>query len=373
MGKRILYIVNVDWFFISHRLPIALEAMKLGAEVHVACAITDKAEELKSCGIKVHNLSLSRSSIGFMSELNGIKELFKIIRRTKPDIVHAVTIKPAIYGSFIARLLRVPVRVASISGLGYTYIAPGFKSRILLNLIFLMYRVALKGAKAIIFQNNDDRYVFRRKAFIDPRQEIIIRGSGVDLDKYSVVKEPNGTPVVMLIARLLVDKGVVEFVEAARELKKSECDIRMVLVGSIDSDNPKSITDEQLKLWVESGVVEHWGFSSDVATTISKSNIIVLPSYREGLPKSLIEAAACGRAVITTDVPGCRDAIDPNKTGVLVPVKDSTSLAEKILKLVNEPELRHQFGRKGREFAMEVFDIKDVVNQHMNIYFGDLV
>lgn len=368
MTKKLLFIVNVDWFFVSHRLPIAIEAIKKGYEIHLACAMTSKEDELKSHGIIIHPLALSRSGTGIKGELSVLYQIFSMIKKVNPNIIHTVTIKPVLYGNFIARLLRVPVRISSISGLGYVFIAKGFKSKVFRQLISFMYRVALSGANSVIFQNESDRNLLKKMGAITLEQEVFIRGSGVALDSYPVIVEPTGSPVVMLVARLLIDKGVNEFVDAAKRIKIIQPDIRMVLVGDIDAGNPKSISTQELKAWVENKVIEHWGYSHNVAVTMAKANIIVLPSYREGLPKSLIEAAACGRAVVTTDVPGCRDAIEVNKTGLLVPVKSDKQLASAILKLVNDKPMRQKFSSRAREFAQETFDINDVINIHMSIY-----
>jgi glycosyltransferase involved in cell wall biosynthesis len=366
--KKLLFVVNVDWFFISHRLPIALAAIKQGFEVHLACAVTDKKEMLEAEGILVHPLALSRSGVGVLNELKTLQQLFNVIKLVKPDVVHSVTIKPVLYGNIVARLLKVPVRVSSISGLGYVFIASGIRATLFRVFISSLYKLALGGAKAIIFQNSADRDTLKHLGVVKSEQEVFIRGSGVDLSLYPVIAEPKGAPVVMLVARLLIDKGVNEFVFAAKKIKLSHPDIRMVMVGDIDVENPKSITAQQLKAWVSDGVVEHWGYRHDVATTMSQSNVIVLPSYREGLPKSLIEAAACGRAVVTTDVPGCRDAIESNKTGLLIPVKSGDLLADAILKLIDDNELRSQFSINGRILAEEAFDIKDVIDKHLVIY-----
>ncbi|TPH17046.1 glycosyltransferase family 4 protein [Litorilituus lipolyticus] len=368
MKKKILFIVNVDWFFVSHRLPIALAAIKCGYEVHLSCAVTDKGKELESLGIFLHPLSLSRSGVGIFNELIALKQLYSVVKSVKPNIVHSVTIKPVLYGNIVARILRVPVRVSSISGLGYVFIAAGFKARIFRAFISTFYKVALGGITSVIFQNTSDRDILKKLGVINSEQEVFIRGSGVNLDLYPVTNEPEGTPVVMLVARLLIDKGVNEFISASKIMKSNVSNIRMVLVGDTDLENPKSIAPKELDKWVSSGIVEHWGYSYDVAQTMSKANIVVLPSYREGLPKSLIEAAACGRAVITTDVPGCRDAIEVNKTGLLVPVKKDKPLADAILQLINDDELRKQFAINGRALAEQAFDINDVIKKHLDIY-----
>lgn len=365
---RVLFIVNVDWFFISHRLPIALAAIEKGYEVHLVCSITDKQKILEDCGIVVHPLDFSRSGISIFNELKTIKSLFSIIKSIVPDITHCITIKPVLYGNVIARFVRVPNRISSISGLGYVFIAKGVKAKVLRGFISLWYKLALQGSKKVIFQNSADRDVLRKLGAVTQQQEVFIRGSGVDLDKYVVLPEPQSDLVVMFVARLLIDKGVVEFSSAARIIKSERSDVRMVLIGDIDPGNPKSISSNQIKNWVDDGIVEYWGYSHNVAQNIAKSNIMVLPSYREGLPKSLIEAAACGRAVVTTDVPGCRDAIIPNRTGLLVPVKSSELLAEAILKLLNNKSMRDDFAINGRRLAESDFDIKDVVNTHLDIY-----
>ena len=370
--KKLLFIVNVDWIFISHRLPIALAAIKQGYQVHIACGITDKQAQLESHGIIVHPLALSRSGVGLANELKTLKQLFSVIKSVKPDITHTVTIKPVLYGNIVARLLNVPVRVASISGLGYVFIASGIKATVFRTLIAGLYRLALGGAKAVVFQNSADRDTLKKLGAVKPEQEVLIRGSGVDLTLYPVVPEPQGKPVVMLVARLLIDKGVNEFAQAAEIIKKQQPDIRMVLVGDTDEENPKSVSPQQINKWVKAGIVEHWGYSQNVADTMAKANVIVLPSYREGLPKSLIEAAACGRAVVTTDVPGCRDAIEVNETGLLVEVKSACDLAEGILILINDVKLRCKFADNARELAESAFDIKDVVAAHLEIY-GDSV
>ncbi len=371
--KKILFIVNVDWFFVSHRLPIALEAIKQGYEVHIACGITDKRTLLESHGIIIHPLALSRSGVGLLNEFKTLKQLFIVIKTIRPDITHCVTIKPVLYGNIMARILRVPIRVSSISGLGYVFIASGIKAKLFRVFISTLYKLALNGAKTVIFQNSADRDVLKQLGAVKPNQEVFIRGSGVNLDLYPVIPEPKGKTVAMLVARLLIDKGVNEFAAAAKVLKQNNKDIRMVLVGDIDLANPKSITSAQLNDWVDQNIVEHWGYSNDVAETMAKANMIILPSYREGLPKSLIEAAACGRAVITTDVPGCRDAIEVNKTGLLVPVKSVEPLVDAILKLASDDELRGKLAFQSRETAEQAFDINDVIKKHLEIYEAGVI
>lgn len=372
MSKRLLFIVNVDWFFVSHRLPIALAAQKAGYDIHLACNFTDQADYLRSLGFTLHQLDLSRSGTGLLSEMTAFSGIFNMLRVVRPDVVHLVTIKPVVYGGIASRLLNIRQRVASISGLGYLFIATGLRASILRKAVSLLYRFALRTPDTkVIFQNPDDRQLLISQGIIEPEQAVMIRGSGVDLSRYQVMPLPEGAPVVMLVARLLIDKGVLEFIEAARTLRQSLPDVRMVLVGDTDDGNPKSVNSADIADWVAQGIVEHWGYQQDINATMAKANIVVLPSYREGLPKSLIEAAACGRAVITTDVPGCRDAITPGETGVLVPVKNAAALADAIKSMVEQSAVCEKLGVAGRQLAESAFDIKAVIDTHLKLYNGD--
>lgn len=366
--KKLLFIVNVDWFFISHRLPIAIEAIKEGYDVHLACGITDKRELIENHGITLHEIPFSRSDISLLGELKTLLVLSKVIRAVNADIIHSITIKPVIYANILAKMLGNSRRVSSISGLGYVFIADGLKAHLRRSIVSSLYKLALSGAQTVIFQNSEDRDTLSKLGIVCTEQEVLIRGSGVNLDDYLVTPEPEQEMVVMLVARLLADKGVNEFVEAAKLVKAQCSNVRMVLVGELDFGNPKSITNKQLKLWVDSDIIEHWGYSHDIPKTMSEANIVVLPSYREGLPKCLIEAAACGRAVITTDVPGCRDAIEEGKTGLLVPARSINQLAEAILILINNKKIRQSFGRNGRSLANTAFNIDDVIIKHLDIY-----
>lgn len=367
--RRLLFIVNVDWFFLSHRLPIALEAMRQGYEVHIAAAITDRQTEMQSYGLHVHALGITRSKAGLGEALMVVMQIWRIYKTVMPDIVHLVTIKPVLMGGVLARLAGVPAVVAAVSGLGFVFLEKGFVAAARRKLVEFLYKASFghRNLKAI-FQNTQDKATLVRLANLPESKTELIRGSGVDISQFAASPLPNGTPVVMLAARLLADKGVREFVQAARLLKTAGNSARFCLVGTADLDNPTSLTQTELDTYQQEGIIELWGHHTDMAATLSAAHIVVLPSYREGLPKVLIEAAACGRAVVTTDVPGCRDAIEPGVTGVLVPARNALALSQAIGALLNDPQRSHAMGQAGRVLAEQAFDIKQVVAQHLRIY-----
>jgi glycosyltransferase involved in cell wall biosynthesis len=367
--KKLLFVVNVDWFFLSHRLPIALAAKKAGFEVHIATGITDKLGVLQAHGLKVHALSLVRGGVGLLNALQTALNLRHIIKQVKPDVVHLVTIKPVLLGGLVARWTRVPALVSAVSGLGYVFTAHGLKARWLQRLVGRVYAWALGHRnQAVIFQNPDDRDTLVAATGLPHSKVEMIRGSGVDLAQYTVAPEVAGVPVVLFPARLLADKGVFEFVAAARLLSAKGLSARFVLAGLVDTANPTSVTQAQLDAWLAEGVVEHWGYRSDMPQVLASATVVALPSYREGMPKALLEAAACGRAVVTTDVPGCRNAIEPGVTGVLVPVREVESLANAIELLLIYPEDRKTMGIAGRRLAEQEFDVHAVVDKHLAIY-----
>jgi len=371
---KILFVVNVDWFFISHRLPLAIEALKKGYEVHIACGITDKKEYLESFGLKIHPLNISRSGTGIKGEIKAFGEIYRILKEINPDIAHFVTIKPVLYGGIVSRFLKIGKKVFSISGLGFIFITQGFKASTVRTIVKKMYSFALNGKNShVIVQNPDDKAVVNSIVKVPIT---LIRGSGVDLSQYEYKEENNESIKVSMACRLLKDKGVFEYIEAAKIIKNLELSIEncigveFELYGDIDIHNPASLTNNDIEKIKKDGFVNVYGFSSDIAKVFSDANIVVLPSYREGLPKVLIEAAACGRSVVTTDVPGCRDAIKPNVTGLLCKVKDSKSLASMIEKLILDDKLRNSMGQEGRKLAQREFDINKVVKKHFEIYEG---
>jgi glycosyltransferase involved in cell wall biosynthesis len=366
--KRLLIIVNVDWFFLSHRLPVALAARDAGFEVHVATTLTGPTEAIERHGFTLHPITFDRSSIGPIGALQLACSLYALIRKLAPDVVHLVTIKPVLLGGLAARSARVPKVIAAISGLGFVFTAHGTIASMRRTMVALLYRLALSRPNVrVIFQNEDDQALLQRHAAIRDEQVVRIRGSGVDVKHWTMEPLPPCPPVILMAARLLIDKGILEFIEAARTLR-GHAGARFVLVGNVDPGNPTSLSREQIEQWATDGIIEWWGYRSDMPTVLASAHIVVLPSYREGLPKVLIEAAAAGRAVVTTDVPGCRDAIEAGRTGLLVPPRDAQALARAIRELIDDPARCRTMGESARLLAEYTFDIQPVIDQHLALY-----
>jgi len=367
--QKILYVITEDWYFHSHRLPLALAARDAGYDVAVATRLNKHADVIQQAGIRLIPVHLSRRSINIVSELMMLVRLFLLYRREKPDLVHHVALKPVLYGSLAARLAGVPHVVNALAGLGYIFTSDQLLARILRPAIGKAFRLLLNDSKSrLILQNKDDLALFIRKRFIEEERTSLIRGSGVDTTAFSPTPEPSGHPVVMLASRMLWDKGVKEFVEAARILKSRSTHARFVLVGDTDLQNPSAIPQGQLSAWRAEGIIEWWGHREDMPIVFSEAHIVCLPSFREGLPKVLIEAASCGRPIVTTDAPGCREIVINEVNGLLVPVRNEMELANAIQRLIECPELRQKMGTRGREIVLKEFSVEKVVSETMAVY-----
>lgn len=327
-------------------------------------------DEIAANGFIYHQISMSRKGKNPFAELATVFRLYALFKKLKPDIVHLVTIKPYLYGGVAARLAGVPAVVSAVAGLGILFSQDSVKNIILRSVLYPLYRFAFGHARQkVIFQNPDDKALLQRFAHLPADKTVLIRGAGVDLAVYPFLPEPEGEVVVSFASRLLKDKGVVEFADASRVLRQRGIAAAFWLIGTPDPGNANTVTQEQLDAWEQEGRLKCLGYRTDIAKLFSQSHIVALPScYGEGLPKVLIEAAACGRAVITTDHPGCRDAIEPDVTGLLIPIKDSDALADAIERLISNPEQRQRLGRAGRELAESVFDVEKVIDEHIRIY-----
>ncbi len=370
MSKRLLFVVNVDWFFLSHRLPIALEAKRLGYEVHIATTITSKLGELSSYGFKLHFYSWKREGFSMKNEIKILLNLFVLFNHIEPNIIHLVTIKPVLYGGIAAHFCKNSPLVFAISGLGSIFSDRTVIGGLRRFFVGLIYRIALSHRnKKVIFQNLEDKDRLISVARLNNDSCEIIWGSGVDLCEFRPSHHLTSEFIVLMASRLILEKGVWIYIESAKQLKERGIKCRFLLAGDIDPGNPKSLSKLDLQKIREENIVELVGFSSDIPKLMAMVSIVVLPSfYGEGLPKVLIEAAASGKAIVTTDIPGCRDAIIAGHTGLLVEPGNSSSLANAIERLFHDQNLLHNMGKMAREYAENKFDIKLVVQKHMLIY-----
>ena len=372
INKKLVFVVNVDWFFISHRLPIALEAISNGYEVHLICKDTGLKSKLTDYGIICHDIRFSRSGNKVSHEIKTLLSIREVIQKISPDLIHAVTIKPVIYiGLILHTLKQKPCFIAAISGLGYVFSATNIRARVTKLLVSVLYKTAfIHRDKMIIFQNSTDDNILSRVVGLNRSDKSLIKGSGADLGVYDFSSEPEGKVIKIIMAcRLLKEKGVFEYVEAAKIVHTKFNNIQFLLAGTPDLDNPNSVTQAELDMWDSEGVVKALGYRVDIPQLFSESHIVTMPSYYgEGVPKVLIEAAACGRPIVTTDNPGCRDSVISDVTGKLVPIKNHKALAKAFIELIEDEELRKSMGMKGREYAVQEFDVKFVVDKHLDIY-----
>lgn len=366
---RLLFVVNASGFFISHRLPLAVAAHRAGFDVHVLTqADAADAALLQAEHIVLHTVPLERGGLSVLADLRYLIRVLGVMRSVKPDIVHNVTVKPVLYGTLAARVLGVRGIVDALSGLGYAFAR---KSRWLLSTaVKLGLRVALRCPRVlVILQNRDDLRLMTSLRIVSAQQAILIRGSGVDLAQYTVSPEDlSREPLVVLPARLLRDKGIMEFAEASALLAARGCRAQFVIAGPLDGSNPAALTREEVADLLARYPIDWLGNVKDVAGLYQRANIVCLPSYREGLPKALLEACAAGRAIVTTDVPGCREAVTQDVNGLLVPVRDAKALADALQCLVEDPQRRARLGMAGRRRAENEFALEQVIAQTLAIY-----
>ena len=371
MDKRVklLFFVTEDWFFCSHFLDRARSAMEEGYEIIVLTRVNKLNENIKKYGFKVIPIDLSRSGINPIKEIILLSHIIKIYWKEKPDLAHHAAFKPIIYGSLAAILSRTKYIINAPIGMGYVFISNTIRAKIIRIFILANLRYYFRRKNSfVIVENHDDQEMLINKGLVNPENIQLIRGAGVDLKKYHPTDEIIGKPQVILPARMLWDKGVGEFVQAARMLKKDGIVARFVLVGNIDEENPNNINQAQLQVWNDDGVVDWLGYQEDMPTVLSQSHIVCLPSYREGLPKSLIEAAAAGKPIVTTDVPGCREVVNDGVNGYLVPAKSENELAMALKKLILDSDLRKTMGAKSRAKAEQEFSVKRINSETLDLY-----
>jgi glycosyltransferase involved in cell wall biosynthesis len=370
----ILYLVTEDWYFWSHRRDLALAAKRAGYHVIVATREGEFAERIRALGFELVPVRMRRAGAGPLSEVAAIWDLVQIYRRLNPGIVHHIAMKSVLYGAIAARLAGVKHVVSTVAGLGYLFASDSARARWMRFVVQRILSVLLnRDGQIVIVQNPDDREQLLRGGVVDSDRIVLIRGSGVDTSVYEIRPEPRGIWTVVFASRMLWSKGVGEIVEVARRMSKLNTPVRFLLAGRVDPDNPDAVSSAQLENWQDEGIVEWHGWLEDIRGILAQAHVVSLPStYGEGVPKVLIEAAACGIAIVTTDTPGCREIVRNGFNGILVAGHDPDALMESIKTLLEDEELRVRYGQNGRRLVMEEFDL-EAVNEATLAVYGRLV
>jgi glycosyltransferase involved in cell wall biosynthesis len=369
MRPKLMFVVNDADFFLSHRGVIGRRALEAGYEVSVVAPPSPGAERIRAAGFGFVPWNLHRSGTTPTAEVASILALVRIYAAHRPSIVHHVTIKPVLYGGLAARATSVPAVVSAISGLGHVFQGTRRRTALLRRFLQPAYRVALAHPNSrVVFQNPADLETFVAGGLVPRERTTLIRGSGVDLGVFTPSPLPPGPPIVVLCSRMLWDKGVGEFVEAAKLLKARAYGARFVLVGGTDGFNPAGIDEKTLRDWHASGVVEWWGNRSDIPAVLRSATLVCLPSYGEGVPKVLLEAAACGRPIVASNIAGCREVVRPGENGELAPVRDAGALADAIERLLGDGERLRRYGSNARKLAEAEFSDVAVAEATLAIY-----
>jgi glycosyltransferase involved in cell wall biosynthesis len=369
---KVILFANTDWYLYNFRLALALTLRRSGIDVLLVSPPGPYGERLRQLGLRWIAAPLQRRSLSPLSELRTLAWLHGLFRREQPDLVHGFTIKCAVYASVAASLSGVPACVAAITGLGYIFSSRDARARLLRPLVRGLMRQALSGRRRrLVLQNADDVALFVSAALADATQIRLIPSSGVDLARFrpAVRDTTQRRPLcVLLAARLLWDKGVAEYAAAAQLLRSQGRDIRFLLAGAPDPGNPAAVDEASIAQWRSDAGIEWLGHVDDMAALFHQADVAVLPSYREGLPKSLIEAAACALALVTTDVPGCRDVVRDGVNGLLVPARDAAALAQAIARLDDDRELLARLGAAARAHAVAEYDVHAVNARTLAVY-----
>ena len=365
----LLYLVTEDWFFWSHRTPIARAARDAGFRVVVATREDAHGDRIRGEGFELVPIKLRRTNLDPLAEMAAIRDLTEIYRREKPAIVHQVAIKPVVYGTWAAARAGVPAVINALDGLGFVYASQRLSARLLRPPVGLLLRWALNRPNVHVhLQNEDDRTTMRRAGALRHDRVSIIRGAGIDLDHFAPLPEPDGPFTVAMAARMIHEKGITDLVEAARRATRAGTPVKVVLAGAPDKGNPTAITEAELKGWVAEGLVDWWGFQTDVRPVWAAAHVAALPSSGEGLPKALLEAAACQRPLLASDVAGNREVVLPGETGLRVAYQDVAGLADALVRFAREPDQRRRMGAAARRMVETQFSEEVVVRETLALY-----
>jgi glycosyltransferase involved in cell wall biosynthesis len=366
---KLIFFVTVDWFFCSHFLGRAVSAREAGYEVLVLTDVDHHGEVIRAAGLRLQHLPISRSSLNLFGALLALLRIVRVYRCEQPDLIHHVALKPILLGGLAARLVGCRSVVNAVVGGGYAFTSPHHAVRMIRPLLMLGLRLVLNPpGSRVVFENGDDLAGFSEDRLVCQEDAVLIRGSGVDPSRFPPRGATHGLPVVILVARLLWDKGIGEFVGAARALRQRGLQARFAIVGDVDPDNRACIDTATLDTWRSEGAVELWGFRSDIPEVLAATDIACLPSYREGLPKSLLEAMAARLPCVTTDVPGCREAVRDGDNGLLVPARDALALADALERLLRDPALARKMGERGRQRLEQEFSAQHVNESTLALY-----
>jgi glycosyltransferase involved in cell wall biosynthesis len=364
---NVLFFANSDWYLYNFRLALLQGVRAGGHEVVLVSPPGEYVARLQEAGFRWLCLPLKRAGADPIRECLAVLRLIRLYRCEKPDLVHHFTLKCALYGSLAAHFAGIKAVVNAITGVGYIFASTDFRAKLLRPFVSLLCRIGFRNTQ-VIFQNPENKKMFIGHGIVSEDNSHLIRGSGVDTNRFVPSPEPSGVPVALLAGRMLWDKGVAEFVEAAHRLKAEGVIGRFVLVGGCDPENPAAVPRESLEEWRRTGTAEWWGQREDMPMVFSHSHLVCLPSYGEGVPRVLIEAAASGRAIVATDVPGCREVVRHGENGLLVPPRNPEALAEAIATLLKDPALRARMGARGREIAVQEFSEERMVRETLEVY-----
>lgn len=367
---KIIFFANTDWYLYNFRLDLARSLHKQGAEVVMMSPPGEYGPRIESEGFRWIPLPMNRRSLNPFSEVQLLQYICSIYKKEQPDVVHNFTIKSVIYGALAAQAVGIKNRIHAVTGLGHVFISQSMRARILRPLVKGLLRLALRGkGSRLILQNPDDRALFLEHNLIGPERIHLIRGSGVDTERFAPVqRERKGKFRVLLAARLLWEKGIREYAEAAELLAHRSDKLEFLLAGATDPGNPSAVPKQEIRRWQESGLLTVLGHVENMQQLMTEVDLMVLPSWREGTPRGLLEAASMALPIITTDAPGCREIVENEKNGFLVPVGDAVALAEKIEYLLDHPETCLRFGIAGREKVCKEFDQEIVFRQTWEAY-----
>lgn len=364
---KALLFANTGWYLYNFRLPLAKALHDKGWEIVLVSPYDDYCLKLVEEGFRWVQFPLSRKGLNPFMEIWTLISLIRLYLHERPEAAQHFTVKCILYGTLAAKISGVPRIINSVTGLGYIFLGGSLKKTLLRYFLRLVYKPILRNTE-VIFQNGDDLNLFLKSDWIVPTQAYLIPGSGVDMNKFTPAQEPQGIITVLLASRMLWPKGVKEFIDAARILQTRNIRAQFVLVGDTDPGNPEAVPLQTLKDWEAEGIVKWWGWEDNMPSIYKKVHIVCLPSYREGMPKTLIEASAMGRPIVTADSPGCREMVRPGENGLMVPAHDSQALADALKILILDPDLRKRMGKDGRRIAMREYSLPIILEKTLSLY-----